>query len=93
MFTMMANAFGKKVPSKKVTPFIAALTWRLENIKSRFTGIIPLLTKETADTAMTKVAYDNRKLLEALPTFRYTKMENSISDISKKLLLKHVKNA
>lgn len=93
MFTMMAKAFGKKVPSKKVTPFIAALTWRLENIKSRFTGITPLLTRETADTAMTKVAYDNRKLLEALPTFRYTKMENSISDISKRLLLKHVKNA
>lgn len=86
MFTMMAKAFGKKVPSKKVTPFIAALTWRLENIKSKFTGVAPLLTKETADTAMTKVAYDNSKLLKALPAFRYKKMEDSVTDICKKLL-------
>ena len=86
MFTMMAKAFGKKVPSKKVTPFIAALTWRLENIKSKFTGIAPLLTKETADTAMTKVTYDNSKLIKALPNFTYKKMNDSVTEICKKLI-------
>ena len=90
MFTTMAKAFGKKVPLKKVTPFIAALTWRLENIKSKFTGIAPLLTKETADTAMTKVAYDNSKLLKALPDFRYKKMNDTITEICKKLI--HISN-
>ena len=86
MFTMMAKAFGKKAPLKKITPFIAALTWRLENIKSKFTGIAPLLTKETANTAMTKVAYDNSKLLKELPAFRYTKMENTVTDICRELM-------
>ena len=70
----------------KVTPFIAAVTWRLENIKSKFTGIVPLLTKETANTAMTKVAYDNSKLLKALPDFRYKKMNDTITEICKKLI-------
>ena len=86
MFTMMAKAFDKKVPSKKVTPFIAALTWRLENIKSKFTGVAPLLTKETADTALTKVAYDNSKLLRALPAFKYKKMNDTVTEICKELI-------
>ena len=81
MFTMMAKAFGKKVPSKKVTAFIAALTWRLENIKSKFTGIAPLLTRETANTALTKVEYDNSKLLKALADFKYRSVQNSIINI------------
>ena len=86
MFTMMAKAFGKKVASKKVTPLIAALMWRLENIKSKFTGIAPLLTKETADTALTKVRFDNKKLLEFLPGFTYTKMEDTVASACKQLL-------
>ncbi len=81
MFTMMAKAFNKKPPSKKVTPLIASLTWRLKNIKSKITGIAPLLTKETADTALTKVEYDNRKLLNLLPTFKYTSMLQSVNEI------------
>lgn len=81
MFTMMAKAFGKKVPSKKVTAFIAALTWRLENVKSKFTGIAPLLTRETANTALTKVEYDNSKLLKALADFKYRSVQNSIINI------------
>ncbi len=87
MFTMMAKAFGKKVPSNKVTPFIATVTWRLESFKSKFTDASPLLTKKTAHTAMTKVAYDNRKLLKAIPDFRYKKIENTVADICKKLML------
>ena len=86
IFTLMANAFGKKVPSKKVTAFIATFTWRLENIKSKFTGIAPLLTKETANTAITKVQYDNSKLLKALPQFNYTPITTSINGICKQLL-------
>ncbi len=85
MFTMMAKAFGKKVPAKKVTAFIAALTWRLENIKSKFTGIAPLLTRETANTALTKVEYDNSKLLKALPAFKYQSLQNSITNICAEL--------
>ena len=88
LFNLIAKAFNKKEPSKKVTPLIASLTWRLENIKSRFTGSSPLLTKETAHTAMTKVEYNNSKLLQALPQFKYTPISQTISTICKQLLHK-----
>ena len=86
MFTMMAIAFGKKVPSKKVTPFIAALTWRMENIKSMFMGTSPLLTRETANTALTKVEYDNRKLINQLSGFKYRNIQDTITYTCNKLI-------
>ena len=86
MFTMMAKAFGKKAPSKKVTPFIAALTWRMENIKSLFMGTSPLLTRETANTALTKVEYDNRKLITQLSGFKYRNMQDTITNTCNKLI-------
>jgi len=51
LFTMIAEAFNKKPPHKKVTPFIAAMVWRLEAVKGKLSGKSPLLTKETAKTA------------------------------------------
>ena len=86
MFTMIAKAFGKKVPVKKVTPFIASLTWRMEKIKSSFTGISPLLTRETANTALTQVQLDNSKLLNYLPGFTYRKIEETVKYSCDKLL-------
>ena len=86
MFIMMAKAFGKKAPSKKVTPFIAALTWRIENIKSMFMGTSPLLTRETANTALTKVEYDNRKLINQLSGFKYRNIQDTITYTCNKLI-------
>ncbi len=85
LFNLIAKAFNKKAPSKKVTPFIASLTWRLENIKSRFTGSSPLLTKETAHTAMTKVEYNNSKLLQTLAGFKYKTIKDTVNEICNKL--------
>jgi dihydroflavonol-4-reductase len=79
VFNLIANAFGKKQPHKKVTPFIAGLIWRLEEIKSRLTGKKPLITKETAGTALGKVHFDNSKLLKFLPDFHYRTIEETIS--------------
>ncbi len=82
----IAKGFNKKAPTKKVTPFLAGLTWRLEAIKSFFTNSSPLITKETAATALTNVVYDNSKLLQALPNFKYKKLEDTIAETCKKLL-------
>ena len=78
VFNLMAKAFGKKPPHKKVTPLLAKIVWRLEAIKSLFTGKDPLLTKETAATAMARVTFDNSKLIKSLPGFSYRKIEDSI---------------
>jgi dihydroflavonol-4-reductase len=45
-----------------------------------FTKQDPLLTKETAKTAMAKVKFDNSKLLKFLPQFTYRKIEETIID-------------
>jgi nucleoside-diphosphate-sugar epimerase len=78
VFTLMAKAFNKKPPHKIVTPLIAKIVWRLEAFKSLFTKQDPLLTKETAKTALAKVNFDNSKLKKYLPQFNYRKIEETI---------------
>lgn len=80
VFSMIAEAFSKKAPHKKVTPFLAGLIWRLEAIKSLFSKQDPLVTKETADTALANIQYDNSKLLQYLPGFAYTDFRKTIND-------------
>jgi dihydroflavonol-4-reductase len=88
ILNMIAKGFNKKAPSKKVTPFLAAITWRLEAIKSKFTGSTPLITKETAATSLAEVKFDNNKLLKFLPEFSYSNLEEEISNACKVLLQK-----
>ncbi len=88
VFEMMAKAFGKKPPYKKVTPFIAKVVYRLEAVKSWFTKQDPLVTKETAKTALAKVNFDNSKLLKFLPSFQYKKLEDTINEVCKALATK-----
>ena len=80
VFNLIAKAFGKKPPHKKVTATLAKIIWRLEAFKSYFTGQDPLVTRETAATAMAKVNFDNTKLKKFLPHFAYRKIEDSIAD-------------
>lgn len=85
VFEMMAKAFGKKPPYKKVTPFIAKIVWRLEAAKSWFTKKEPLVTKETAKTALAKVNFDNSKLKHFLPEFKYSRIEDTVNEVCNQL--------
>lgn len=78
VFNMIAAAFNKRPPHKKVTPLLAKIVWRLEAIKSFFTGKNPLITKETASTALAKVYFNNSKLLQFLPGFKYNEIQATI---------------
>jgi dihydroflavonol-4-reductase len=77
----IAKYFNKKPASKEVTPFWAGIAWRAAAVQSLFTGTKPLITKETAHTSLTKVYFNNNKLLQALPAFSYRKIEESIQHI------------
>ena len=79
IFSLMAKGFGKNPPPNKVTPFLAGLVWRLEAIKTLFTGKKKLLTKETARTAQASVKYDNNKFLNAFSSFYFTPIAESIA--------------
>ncbi len=86
LFDLIAEAFHKKAPSKKITPFMAGIVWRFEALKSFITGKAPFITKETARTALAKVYFDNSKLLKAMPTFSYTPLQKSVERICNELL-------
>ncbi len=66
LFTKIATAFGKQPPSKVVSSFMAETIWRVEALRSWLTGSKPLITKETAKTARTKLVYDGQKIKQAL---------------------------
>ena len=83
---VMAAAFGKKHPSRPATPFLLGLAWRLEKLKSFFSGKKPLLTKESARVAMSKTWFENDKLLKALGGVSFTPMEETIGKACKKYL-------
>ena len=89
LFDEIANCFEKKPPYKKVTPFMANLVWRYEGLKGMFTGVDPLLTRETASTAQAKVYFDNSKFLKQFPGFTYTSIEQTIARICNVLKKKY----
>jgi nucleoside-diphosphate-sugar epimerase len=80
LFNNIATAFGKKQPHREATPFLSAIAWRLEKIKSMFSGRRPLLTRESARVAQSRTMFDNSKILQQLPGFRFTPLEKTIQD-------------
>lgn len=80
----MADAFGKKRPSRQTTPFLMAIAWRLEMIKSLFTGKRPLLTKESARVAQSQTWFENDKIRRDLPGFSFTPLEETIKKACEK---------
>ncbi len=77
-FFMVADALGVPRPRTLITPWKAALAWRLYKVKSWLTGKSPLVTKETAATSLAVVSFDNSKLLKALPGFAYQLLEETV---------------
>jgi nucleoside-diphosphate-sugar epimerase len=79
----IADGFQKPRPSRKATPLILGIAWRIERIRSLITGRKPLLTKESARVAVSKTVFDNRRLLALIPQFSYTPLEKTISEACK----------
>ena len=80
LFNTMADAFGKKRPHRAATPTLSAIAWRIEKVKSLFSGKPSLLTKESARIAQTTTYFNNRKLCDALPGFAFTPLDQSVKN-------------
>lgn len=78
VFTLMANALGKRPPRYHAGPFLSGLVWRLGRIQ-QWLGKTPTVTKETAATAQAQYLYNNEKLLAVLGDFAYTPIEETIN--------------
>lgn len=82
----IAEGFGKKKPKYKTTPLLLALAWRMERIRSVVSGARPLLTRESARVAHSQTWFENAKILNALPGFSFTPLEQSIQKACEKYL-------
>ncbi|MDQ6812783.1 MAG: NAD-dependent epimerase/dehydratase family protein [Bacteroidota bacterium] len=89
VFTMAAEAFGKKPPYKKASSFLAEVILRVEAIKSLLTRHQSLLTRETADAAQSIVTFNNNKLTNYLPAFTYTPLPETIKRVCSELKQKN----
>jgi dihydroflavonol-4-reductase len=79
IFTTMAHALGRKPPHIYASPFMTGLIWRANSLLSRITGANAVITRETAATAHSISNYNNSKLLQVLPGFRYMPIAESIA--------------
>lgn len=86
LFENMADGFGKKRPYREATPVLAGFAWRMARFKSYFTGQPSLLTRESARVARSKTFFDNNKILQQLPGFRFTPLEETIKTACKAYL-------
>lgn len=79
LFNAMAKGFGKKAPHRYASPALSEVAWRIEGVKSLFTGRKPLLSKETAKVAHSQTSFGNGALLAALPGFGFTPLDTVIN--------------
>lgn len=78
LLNTMAEGFGKKPPHRYANRNLGEIAWRVEALKSFFTGSKPLLTKETAKVAHSQTSFSNGALLNALPGFSFTPLDTTI---------------
>jgi dihydroflavonol-4-reductase len=80
MFEAIAQKLDKKPASIPVTPFLRAIAWRVEWVKSRLFGGRPLITRETARVSAATYIAHNEKSLQAFPDFKYNPIQTCIEE-------------
>ena len=76
-FDRIAVAFNKPKATIKVTPLLKEIAWRLESVRSYFLGTKALLTRETANSAMTNSSFSTAKIKEVI-NFNFTDIDATI---------------
>ena len=66
LFEEIAKQLNRPKPHIKVSPFLKEVAWRVERLKSIFSNKSPLITKETANTAMKTKQFSNEKIVKRL---------------------------
>jgi nucleoside-diphosphate-sugar epimerase len=79
LFFMLADGFNKKRPTILVTPFLAALSWRVMKVVRLFYKKGIAITKETARAAVNESYYNSNKIITEL-SFTFTPIENTVKE-------------
>jgi dihydroflavonol-4-reductase len=89
-FDKTAKLFSKKAPNIKLGKIASNILWRIEAVRSKYTGNEPLITKETATSAKKMYEYSSLKLVIATQ-IKFTPIDESLSRISHALSEKQQK--
>ncbi len=84
-FSLVAKHLGKEAPAIPVSPLMREFIWRVEAVKSLFSGKKPIITKETVRQSSLSYYYKNDKSLESFD-FTYTPIQHTIRETCRHLL-------
>jgi len=77
LFNQIATLAAAKLPSKKLSPLLTSIGWRLEWLRSAVTGKSPRITKETINSVSSQTYYKNQKSIDTFG-FQYTPIQQTI---------------
>ncbi len=78
LFMQIADAMDVQRPSVKVQPWMGALAWRAEKLRSFITRKPPFITQETTHSALSEYRYSAKKI-EGLG-FRFDSLKTTINE-------------
>ena len=84
LFILIANELHTNPPFIHVQPWVSAIVWRLEKLRSQITGKKPFITKETAHSGHQLYSYNAHKI-EALG-FKFIPFNQTIKTTCAELL-------
>lgn len=84
-FNMIAQELGVKPPPITVGPFLAEVAWRVEWLKEKLLGTMPMATRESARASVTHYTYGNEKS-QSVFGFRYLPFEQTVHETAQQYL-------
>ena len=75
----LAQSFGVKAPTKKVSGWMLQLAYRLDVVRAFFLGKRPLLTKDLINMSSSKNKYDNQRSIDL--GIKYRSVDQSLKEI------------
>lgn len=78
---MAADAMKVKRPSIKVNKLIGSLAWRFDSIRSLFTDVEPLATRDSITIAQNDFRYSNEKVCKTL-NFTFRPLRDTVTEIA-----------
>lgn len=89
MMQLIADSLGVKAPKKPLSPWLGAIVWRVEALRSLIFGTQPLLTKETLMSTSTVCTYLNDKSIKQLG-LSYRSIDNTVASAASMFLTNKV---
>ncbi len=87
-FDKVAFYLNRKAPGIKLPATLTEIVWRMEHLRSFFTGKRPLITKDTARITKRNYLYNSDKVKQQLP-FTFKALEETLNWSCRELQLKY----